>query len=117
MRNVGVMRLIEDLQAAFLLPGIILVIVLINIGRTRDRWAREDSLRVMLRFILALFLVLLTTLLYQDRSVPLALWNADLAGYSFVYVGGCALVIVGVALVVHWKLRPQLWRDGSGTSD
>lgn len=108
-------RLIEDLRAAFLIPGIGLGITLVNIRLTRDPQSRNLRLRVMLSFLLALFLALLGTALVQNRSVLAELWNANSILYSLVYAGGGALVIAGVALVVYWKLRPQLWRDGSSS--
>jgi len=116
MGDMGVARLIGDLRAVFLIPGIGLGITLVNIRLTRDRQSRDLKLRVMVSFLLALFLALLGAALVQNRFVLVELWNGDPTLYSFVYAGSCALVMAGVTLVVHWKLRPQLWRNGSRAS-
>lgn len=113
MDSSGVNGLIEDIRAGFLLPGIGLVIALINIRFTRDRRVRAERLRIALSILLVLFLVFLSALLLRDRSVLVALWNESPALYSFVYSISCVFVIAGVAAVVHWKLRPKLWLGGS----
>jgi heme A synthase len=112
MSSKDMVKLIEDLQAAILIPGIGLGITLVNVRLTRDRQSRDLKLRVMLSFLLALFLVLLGAAVVQNRVALAELWSADPTLYSFVYVGSCVVVIACVGFVFYWKLRPQLWKRG-----
>ena len=109
----GVGGLIDDIAVSFAVPAVGLVLALINIRFTPRSKYNALKLRIFLVFLLFLFAFLVSSLMYQDRAVLKALWQDNPILYSLVYLLNGALVVAGVAVLVYWKLRPELWR-GNG---
>lgn len=107
---VGVGGLIDDIAVSFMVPTVCLVLALINIRFTPRSKYNALKLRIFLVFVLFLFVFLLSSLMCQDRAVLKALWQDNPVLYSFAYFLSGAAVVAGVAGLVFWKLRPDLWR-------
>src|ERR1039457_1636522 len=106
----GVGGLIDDIAVSFAVPGVCLVLALMNIRFTPRSKYNALKLRIFLVFVLFLFVFLLSSLMYQDRAVLKALLQDNPVLYSFAYFTSGALVVAGLAGLVYWKLRPELWR-------
>jgi len=106
----GIDGLIQDITVSFVLPAVGLVLALINTRFTPRSKYNALKLRLFLIFLLFLFVFLLTSLMYQDRAVLKALLQDNPVLYSFSYFTSGALVVAGLAGLVYWKLRPELWR-------
>ena len=107
----GVDGLINDIEVSFVVPAASLVLALINIRFTPRSKYNALKLRIFLVFVLFLFVSLLSSLIYKDRAVVKALWQDNPVLCSLAYFLSGALVVAGVASLVYWKLRPELWRD------
>lgn len=110
MITVDVYGLTQDVLVSFGLPALALVLASINIRFTPRSKYNALKLRLFLVFVLFLFVFLLSSLMYQDRAVLIALWQDNPVLYSLAYFLSGAVVIAGVAGLVYWKLRPELWR-------
>jgi hypothetical protein len=106
----GVGGLIDDIAVSFAVPAACLVLALINIRFTPRSKYNALKLRMFLVFVLFLFVFLLSSLMCQDRAVVKALWQDNPVLYSLAYFLSGALIVAGVAGLVYWKLRPELWR-------
>ena len=106
----GVTGLLEDIKAAFGLPIIALVMMTLWLRFTGR--SKVDSLmqRFSLIFVLALFVVFLTALMFQDRSVLIELWRQNPLLFSFVYAAFVIVMATGIVALCYWKLRPSLWK-------
>lgn len=106
----GIDGLIKDIEVSFVLPAVGFVLALMNIRFTPRSKYNALKLRIFLVFVLFLFVFLLSSLMYQDRAVLKALLQDNPVLYSFAYFTSGSLVVAGLAGLVHWKLRPELWR-------
>jgi hypothetical protein len=107
----GVSGLIEDIGVSFGLPLFFLCLALVNIRVSSRRKYAGLKLRVSLVFSIGLFGYLISSLMLQDRFVLASIWKGSPALYSLLYVVGAVLVLVGIAGLAYWKLRPSLWRQ------
>ena len=106
----GMDGLIQDIEVSFGLPAVGFVLALINIRFTPRSKYNALKLRLFLIVVLLMFAYCVSSVISQDRAVLRALWQDNPVLCSFVYFLGGALVVAGVAGLVYWKLRPELWR-------
>lgn len=111
MTVAGVSGLMEDIGVSFGLPLCFLCLALTNIRLSSRRRYAGLKLRISLIFSIALFLYLLPSLMLQDRCVLKAIWKGNPQLFSFLYAVGVAVVLGGIAGLVYWRLRPNLWRQ------
>ena len=113
----GVDGLIEDIKVAFVLPVVGFIVFSIITKLTPHSKVNALMQRLSLIFVILLFAVGLNTLMFQDRFALAALWEENPVFYSLVYCIGIVLIIAGVASLVYWKLRPQLWHRKEADSE
>lgn len=113
MGTVGIGGLAEDIGVSFGLPILFVCLALANITISRRKYAGL-KLRLSLIFAIALFLYLISSLMFQDRLVLVSIWRDDPVLYSFVYAVAGLLVLAGIVTLAYWKLRPGLWRQNEG---
>jgi cell division protein FtsL len=72
-------------------------------------------MRLALSLATLLFLFTICTLMIQDRAILVDLWLGSSILFSLVYLIGIVSCSLGVIWLIHWKLRPALWRDDSAS--
>lgn len=108
----GVTGLLEDIKVAFVLPIVGFCMFWILLKVTPRSKFNALLRRLSLMFVLALFVVVLSALMFQDRAVLIALWMQNPLLYSCVYALFGVVVVSGLAVLCYSKLRPNLWRRG-----
>jgi hypothetical protein len=106
----GVDGLIEDIKMSIWIPAV--TFILFSLAERLTPHARENTVtrKLPLIFVILLFAIGFSTLMFQDRAVLLALWEESPILYSLVYPIAGALIIAGIGALAYWKLRPELWR-------
>ena len=112
MSDLNFSGLIEDIGVSFGLPFLFLLLALANI-KVSSRRKSALKLRLSLVFAIALFAYLISALMFQNRTVLESLWNSSPVLYSLAYSLGVLLVLSGIGALIHWKLRPELWRGSN----
>ena len=115
--NTDEARLVGDICFSFGLPFVFICLALANIAISSARGNRKYAgLKRRLSFIfsIVLFLYLICSLMFQDRSVLMSLWQGNRVFYSLVYSASGFLTFAGLGVLVYWKLRPNLWRQNDG---
>ncbi len=113
MDNVSLGGLVEDICVSFGLPLLFICLALANISISKSRGNRKHAglkLRLSLIFSIALFTYLICSLMFQDRLLLAAIWQANPVLYSIVYSVAVFFVLCGVLALGYWQLRPGLWR-------
>ncbi len=110
-------RLLCDIGASFIAPTIVLCLGFANSRLPHNDWDRDFRLRLTLIFSTSLFLFTICVLMFQDRIFAVDLWKESPIFYSIVYLVFVAITALGLGAVVHWKLRPSLWRNVRRKSD
>ena len=106
----GVTELLEDIKVAFVLPIVGFIMFWILLKVTPRSKFNAVLRRLSLIFVLALFVVVLSTLMFQDRSVLIALWTQNPLLFSSVYALFSVVVATGIAVLCYSKLRPSFWK-------
>ncbi|HET6169253.1 MAG TPA: hypothetical protein VFE01_03685 [Terracidiphilus sp.] len=109
MSDLNISGLIEDIGVSVGLPVLFLLLALANI-KFSSRSNSELKLRLSLAFAIVLFAYLICTLMLQDGTVLESLWKRSPVLYSLAYSLGVLMVLTGIGAMIHWKLRPKLWR-------
>lgn len=100
-----------DLKFAYGFP--VLAFIMFAVNRRLSRKSRFNPLllRISLAFCLLLFVVVLSTLIYQDREAAAYLWSTASLPELLLYIAlGLATLLLPIALV-YWKLRPNRWKS------
>lgn len=111
MSVAGIAGLVEDIGVSLGLPLLFLCLAFANIKLSSKRKHSGLKMRASLTFAIALFAYLIGTLMFQDRSVLMTLWQRNPILYSLAYIASGVVVLAGVGALVNWKLRPTLWRN------
>jgi hypothetical protein len=105
----GIDGLRRDIEFAFGLPVVGYVLMLLHTkSYPSSKWIGLQQ-RLSLAFLLLLFGFLLCGLLYQDRSVLIALWRSSPVASSVAYATSVLSILAGLGGLIFWKLRPELW--------
>ncbi len=110
---VGVNRLVGDIEISLFVP---ILCFCLGFGNSRLPWNRQSRglrMRLTLSLSVLAFMFCICTLMFQDRATLIDLWLGSLVLYSLVYSISAVSCVLGVAWLIHWKLRPELWRDDS----
>ena len=111
MNIAGVDGLIKDIEFAFGLPAVAYFMFLLNIKFSRYGKRKALMQRLSLIVVLLLFSIGLSTLMFQDRAVLIAVWEQNSILYSLVYLIASVLVITGISTLIYFELRPERWRQ------
>lgn len=103
-------KLLDDIGGSFIAPVFVLCLGFANSRLPFNSWDREFRMKLTLTFSVSLFLLTISVILIQDRTILVDLWKDGPILYSFVYLICSTLAISGIASLIYWKLRPQLWR-------
>jgi hypothetical protein len=107
----GINKLAEDIEYCFVAPIIVLCLGFANSRLPLNRNDSAFRMRLILSLAILLFTFSLCAIMVQDRAILISLWKESPILYSFVYLVGSVLVLVGIYALVYWKLRPGLWRQ------
>ena len=110
MITAGVDGLIKNIEVTFVVPAVVLLLALLNIRFTPRSKYNALKLRLFLIVVLLMFAYCVSSVISQDSAVLKALWQDNPILYSFVYSLSSILLLIGIAALVYWKLRPELWR-------
>jgi hypothetical protein len=110
-------KLLDDIGASLIAPVLFLCLGFGNSRLPYNRWDRDFRMKLTLTFSIVLFLFTICVIMIQDRLLLVDLWKARPIFYSFVYLVFSSLMVVGLISVIHWKLRPRLWRKDHCKSD
>ena len=113
----GIGGLLENIGVSFGLPILFVCLALVNIKVSSRRKSSGLKMRLSLIFAIGLFAYLICTLMFQDRTILAAIWRQSPIVFSVVFALTCLLVVMSIAGLVYWKLRPELWKQRGTEED
>jgi hypothetical protein len=113
--NIGALtKLAEDAALLVLAPFLFLCFGLANAMLPYNRSDRGFRTRLVLGLAVLLCVFAVCTVIVQDRAILIGVWRQNPVLYSLVYLICSVISILVLGALIHWKLRPKLWRSHSG---
>lgn len=106
----GVSKLAEDAGVLLLAPLFFLCFGLGNAMLPQNRRDSEFRVRLVLALGVLFFLFAIFTVIIQDRAILIVIWKENPILFSFLYSACGILLFLAISTLIHWKLRPSLWR-------
>jgi hypothetical protein len=106
----GVDGLVQDIGVSFGLPVVGFVMFTFMTRTILEGKIRALTQRLSLIFLLLLFAYLISSLMYQDRAVLIAIWSQNPILFFSAYSIGVLLVIAVISVLVYFRLRTKLWQ-------
>ena len=106
----GLDGLIHDVEFAFGLPAVAILLAFMRIRNIANSRSSALMLRLFLIFVLLLFIFLFCALMYRDRLLLSRLWQTSPYLWSTLYSSCILLIVASIGGLVYWQLRPERWK-------